>query len=70
MSEFTDATRQLARVGYEAYGHRAEWKNYAGDPMPQWEVLRPDIIEKWCAAVEAIADALADIEDEEDDGGS
>jgi hypothetical protein len=44
----------LARVGYEAYGAKADWKAWDGKPMPQWEELRPDIKEKWEAAAEAI----------------
>lgn len=49
-SPFTD----LAKLAYQAYGDKAEWKNYAGDPMPRWDDLGDVIQDRWCAAAEAI----------------
>lgn len=46
---------ELARIGYEAYGDSADWKNFEGKPMPKWDDLRPDICEKWKAASRALA---------------
>ncbi len=64
--EFSDETRELACIGFNAYSERADWKNYEGKPIPKWDELRSDIIEKWCVAVEAIVDALANEDDDED----
>jgi len=46
----------LARIGYEAYGAKADWKAYDGKPMPQWVELPQHIRDKWMAATEAILD--------------
>jgi hypothetical protein len=46
----------LARIGYEAYGKKADWKAYDGKPMPQWHELPQHIRDKWMAATEAILD--------------
>lgn len=44
----------LARLGYEAYGNKANWKNYQGNPMPIWEDLPDNIKEYWKANAMAI----------------
>lgn len=49
-SPFTD----LAKLAYQAYGDRAEWKNFAGDPMPRWDDLGDRIQGCWEAAAEAV----------------
>lgn len=53
----TDALA-LGRIGYEAYGAEAEWKNYAGKPMPAWGDLPQHIRDKWAVAANAIGDAI------------
>jgi len=50
--------RQLAQIGYEAYGAEADWKAYNGEPMPQWDELPQHIQTKWRAATAAITKAL------------
>lgn len=45
----------VAKLGYEAYGESAGWKNFAGNPMPQWDELPPKIQEHWGRAAQAIA---------------
>lgn len=54
MSYGKDPSMDLARIGYNAYGDKAEWKNYAGDPMPQWEELPQHIRDKWRSAAKAM----------------
>lgn len=49
--------RELGRVGYNAYGDVADWKNYAGDPMPTWDELPEHIRVKWTASAKAILEA-------------
>lgn len=54
-----DEFESLARVGYDAYGQSAEWKNYAGLAMPTWDEQSDTIRGHWRAAAEAIADTTA-----------
>lgn len=49
-----DPFMDLARIGYDAYGDRAEWKNYEGKPMPQWDELPQHIRDKWRSAAKAM----------------
>ena len=42
---------ELAQVLYEAYGDKANWKNYAGLPMPTWNDLPDNIKSYWEAVV-------------------
>lgn len=49
--------RNLGRIGYEAYGDVADWKNYEGKRMPSWDELPEDIRVKWTAAAKAIQTA-------------
>lgn len=47
--------RRLAVVAYSAYGAITNYKNFRGDPMPEFEDLPPQIIAAWMAAVGAVA---------------
>lgn len=38
---------ELAKQAYEVYGKRAQWKNYQGKPMPQYDNLPPTIKGCW-----------------------
>lgn len=49
------------QLGYDAYGAKADWKAYDGNPMPRWDVLPLHIQERWAAAANAIHDAVADM---------
>jgi hypothetical protein len=49
---------ELGRVGYEAYGDKAGWKNYEGKPMPKWDEVPQHIRDKWAAAAKAIGEAI------------
>lgn len=54
--------KTYGQIGYEAYGDKAEWKAFNGQPMPTWAEVRQDIKDKWEHAAEAIAAAVADRE--------
>lgn len=50
---------ELAKIGYQAYGDKADWKNYQGLPMPAWDDLPENIKIYWQAAVKAIVESVA-----------
>ena len=54
MSYSNDPFMDLAKVGYDAYGAKAEWKAYNGQPMPQWDELPQHIRDKWRSAAKAM----------------
>lgn len=43
--------RDIAASAYRAYASNVGWKNYQGNPMPQWEELPQPIQVAWEAAV-------------------
>jgi hypothetical protein len=45
-----------AKIAYEAYAERQDWKNYQGNPIPTWDVVRQDIKDAWGAAVRVVLD--------------
>lgn len=47
-------TRELAHVGYEAYGESTGHKNYQGQPMPGWNELPDRTQLAWIEATGAI----------------
>lgn len=47
-------TDGLARSAYLAYGDGAKWRNFRGDPMPQWDDLPAPQQACWRRAVEAV----------------
>jgi hypothetical protein len=50
---------QLTIAAYAAYGQSVGWKNFAGNPMPEWHELPERIQEAWRASVRAVVTALA-----------
>lgn len=48
----------LAKVAYHAYGAEADWKNYQGLPMPQWDDLGDAIQGAWVQAANAVVKEL------------
>lgn len=47
-------TNHLGRALYEAYAKHTEWKSLAtGDPLPQWDALKPAIQAAWNASAGA-----------------
>lgn len=53
-----DRSVRAAQAGYHAYGNYVGWKNVAGLPMPDWDVLPAKIREAWTVAVRAAHDDL------------
>jgi hypothetical protein len=50
-----DEYLELAIIGYNAYGDKAEWKNYQGLAMTTWSDLPANIKTYWVCAAQAIA---------------
>jgi hypothetical protein len=60
---FTDRAmldREGARIAYTAYGKVTDWKNFRGEPMPEFDDLPEPIREAWAAAAEAIRERTED----------
>ena len=53
MVEDTD----LAKIAYRAYGETTDFKNFRGEPMPDWDNLGTRIQTAWTNAARAVADA-------------
>lgn len=45
---------KLARIAYHAYGEVVDFKNYVGNPMPEFNDLPSVIKQAWWAAAERI----------------
>lgn len=45
---------ELAVVAYTAYGQTTDFKNFLGNPMPQWHELPETIQNAWMASVRAV----------------
>jgi hypothetical protein len=54
-----DNILDLARNAYTAYGRVTGFKNYRGDPMPDFEDLGPTIQRAWQAAVRDVLESVA-----------
>lgn len=48
---------ELAKIAYRAYGETTDFKNFRGDPMPEWDDLGDKIQAAWLAASSAAAGA-------------
>lgn len=46
-----------AKIAYEAYGKKVDFKNFEGKPMPKWEDLTPLIRDAWKEAITAVVNA-------------
>ena len=49
---------QLGRTAYTAYGATTGYKNFRGEPLPQWHDLPTTIQRAWMAAGQAVAEAM------------
>lgn len=49
---------ELAKAGYEAYGEFADWKNFRGDRMPDWDELPDPQRHAWVSAAGAMYRAI------------
>ncbi len=47
-----------AKLAYDAYCNTRQWKSFNGDPLPQWDQVKPDIKQGWEAASQAVLRAL------------
>lgn len=47
----------LALIAYRAYGQTTDFKNFRGEPMPEWHGLGERIQSAWIAAAASVADA-------------
>jgi hypothetical protein len=52
--------KELALIAYTAYGRVTDFKNFQGNPMPQWAELPEKIQEAWIASVQAVLVATAE----------
>lgn len=52
----TTTPESRARIAYTAYGRKTGFKNYRGEPMPQFDDLPEAIREAWIAAAGVIWD--------------
>ncbi len=41
---------EIAEEAYKAYGSVTDFKNFRGDPMPEWKALPEKIKEAWVAS--------------------
>ena len=48
----------LGEIAYNAYGEHQSWLTFAGQEMPSWPSVRPDIQGAWDAAGRAVATHL------------
>jgi hypothetical protein len=48
----------LAKIAYRAYGETTDFKNFRGEPMPEWENLGDRIQSAWIAASTAVAETV------------
>lgn len=49
---------RLARIAYSAYEAVTNFKNYQGNPMPEFDALPEKIKEAWVVACEAVVHEL------------
>jgi hypothetical protein len=53
---FTDAGAiEAGRIAYQAYGQATRFRNFQGDPMPDWGSLSDQIQQAWAASAQAVA---------------
>lgn len=49
---------KLAKIAFDAYGEKAEWKTWDKRDMPQWNEVGEAIQERWVAAIRAVLESL------------
>ena len=56
---FTDAGAvEAGRIAYNAYGRAVRFRNFQGDPMPDWGSLSDEIQKGWTMAARAVAEKV------------
>lgn len=58
MAEVPRRPLDLARAAYQAYGETTDFKNFRGDPMPDWGDLGEAIQAAWIAAATTVRDTV------------
>lgn len=48
----------LAKIAYRAYGESTNFKNFRGEPMPEWKDLGKRIQKAWIAAATSVEVAV------------
>ena len=43
----TATTQELARRMYQVYAQHADWKDYRGEPLPNFDEMKPHIRSHW-----------------------
>lgn len=56
-------TKSLGQIAFEAYGDNRSWKDWRGQPMPQWVDVREEIRKAWEVAAEAVKDEIQGSQD-------
>ena len=54
MSGQVDYEQQAGRCAYEAYRRATDREKAAGEPLPQWDDLTPNVQKAWIAVVDAV----------------
>jgi len=54
MNTLDFTVNQLARLAYRAYGEVTDFKNFQGNPMPEFDNLTDKIKEAWCSSAVAV----------------
>jgi len=54
----TDDQIVMAKLAYAAYGQTTNFKNFQGNPMPNWDQLGDTIQAAWVSASNAVASYL------------
>lgn len=52
---------ELAEAGYNAYCEDRHWESIRGDKLPAFKDQRPELIQGWCKAAEAIQNTLTEV---------
>lgn len=61
MNHFTNSELSLAQLAYVGYGESTNFKNYLGNPMPEWVALPEKIQVAWVRAAAAIRHNVSSI---------
>ena len=48
----------IGKIAYDAGAAERGWKSFNGDPLPQWDEVKPEIKVAWAAAAEASIEAF------------
>lgn len=53
--------KTLGQIAYESYANYSGWRSLVtGEPLPNWDRLRPSVQGAWQAAARGVAEEMAD----------